>query len=434
MAKASSKPKRDRTPDADAPQDLFDAAYRRLCAAAERIDADGEVMAQLHYPAETLSVSLPLRRDDGRLEHLKAWRCRYSDALGPTKGGVRFHPQANLREVMTLAFWMTCKCAVVDIPFGGAKGAVCVDPHGLSATERERLARAYAKAFGRFLGARRDIAAPDMYTDARVMAWMADEHARCIGRPEPAFITGKPEALGGSAGRDGATGDGAFLVLQALRQRLGLEPDQTRVAVAGFGNAGQRIARRLHEAGYTIVALSDSGTALHHPDGLNPMEVAEVKRDKGSLSAWRRGGKGLSRLAPDELAGVDCDLLVPAATGGQIHRGNAGDVKARVILELANGPVLPEADAILRKQGVEVIPDILANAGGVVVSWFEWRQNLAGAHWPAERVRDELAAIMQAAARRVSDAALELDCDLREAAYVVALRRLSAALMGRALG
>lgn len=414
-------------------QDLFDGAYGRLCEAARRIDVDGEVLAHLHYPKETLAVTLPVRRDDGRLESFKAWRCRYNDALGPTKGGIRFHQGTSLREVMTLAFWMTCKCAVVDLPYGGAKGGVCVDPHSLSRTERERLSRAYALAFNHFLGARRDIAAPDMYTDARVMAWMADEHARCLGRPEPAFITGKPVAVGGSKGRDGATGMGAFIVLRELQQRLALQPEATRVAVAGFGNAGQRIARLLHEAGYTIVALSDSSATIHHPDGLNPAEVAEVKSSKGKLSAWRRGGSKLKRLDPDDLAGIDCELLVPAATGGQIHAGNARGIKARAILELANGPVLPEADGILRDKGVEVIPDILANAGGVVVSYFEWLQNLSGDYWDADTVQSRLETRMREAARKVSDAALEHDCDLRQGAYIVALRRLADAVMARAL-
>lgn len=413
--------------------DIFEGAYRRLCDAARRVEVDPEVLAHLHYPKETLSVSLPVRRDDGRLQSFKAWRCRYNDALGPTKGGIRFHPGTSLREVMTLAFWMTCKCALVDIPYGGAKGAVCVDAHELSRTELERLSRAYAQAFNGFLGARRDIAAPDMYTDARVMAWMADEHARCLGRPEPAFITGKPLAVGGSQGRDGATGMGAFIALGELRQRLGIEPEGTRVAVAGFGNAGQRIASLLHEAGYTIVALSDSRGAIHHPDGFNPGEVARVKREKGRLGAWRRGGRKLRRLESDELLQVDCDLLVPAATGGQIDAAVARRIKARAILELANGPVLPEADAVLRERGVEVIPDILANAGGVVVSYFEWLQNLSGDYWPAPKVQARLEEVIKRAARKVSNAALEHECDLREAAYVVALQRLAAAVMSRSL-
>lgn len=413
--------------------DLFTGAYGRLCRAAERLEVDPEVLAHLHYPKETLSASLPVRRDDGTLASFKAWRCRYNDALGPTKGGLRFHPASSLREVMTLALWMTCKCALVDIPFGGAKGAVCVDVHTLSRTELERVSRAYVQAFSGFLGPRRDIAAPDMYTDARVMAWMAEEHARCIGRPEPAFITGKPVAVGGSQGREGATGMGAFIALEALQQRVGLVPAETRVAVAGFGNAGQKIAGLLHEAGYTIVAVSDSSGTLHHPDGLNPFEVATVKKEKGRVGAWRRGGKKLQHLDADELVTVDCDLLVPAATGGQVHAGNARKLRARAILELANGPVLPEADAILRKRGVEVVPDILANAGGVVVSYFEWLQNLSSDYWPAERVQARLEEVMRTAARKVLDASLEHDCDLREAAYVVALQRLGDAVMARSL-
>ncbi|MGY6520023.1 MAG: Glu/Leu/Phe/Val family dehydrogenase [Lysobacteraceae bacterium] len=414
--------------------DLFDGAWARLCEAAGRIDLHPEVLAQLHYPKETLAVSLPVRMDDGRLRSFKAWRCRYNDALGPTKGGIRFSAGSSLREVMALSLWMTLKCALVDLPFGGGKGAVCVDTHELSTTELERLARAYVQGFNGFLGPRRDIAAPDMYTNARVMAWMADEHARGVGRPEPAFITGKPVALGGTRGREGATGMGAWLVLDALSRQLGLVPGETRVAVAGFGNAGQHIARLLHDNGFRIVALSDSGAMVHNDEGLNPHEVAEVKRDKGSLKAWRRGGRGLRRGDPDDLVGVDCELLVPAAGAGQIHAGNAGSVKAGCILELANGPVLSGAEAQLARRKVTVVPDILANAGGVVVSYFEWLQNLGHDYWPEEKVQQRLESVMRDAARRVSDTALELDCDLRQAAHVVALRRLSAAMLARGLG
>lgn len=408
--------------------DIFEAAFSRVQGAARRIGIHDEVLQSLHYPKETLAANLLLRHDDGSLSSHKAWRCRYNDALGPTKGGIRFHAGSNIREVMALALWMTCKCALVDIPFGGAKGAVCVDRKALSDTELQRLAHAYVQAFRGMLGPDRDIPAPDVNTDARVMAWMADEYGRCLGRPEPAVITGKPVAFGGSEGRAGATGMGGYLVLQALAQRLDLAPEDTRVAILGFGNAGGALADLLQNAGYRIVGLADAGGAVTAAKGLNVSAVREDKRKHGSVAGHTAKG-ARTHAKPETLVGCDCDLLVPAALEDQLHADNAGDVQARVVLELANGPTTPEADAILGKAGVQVVPDILANAGGVTVSYFEWLQNRSRDYWSAERVQSRLEEVMRSAARRVGDTALELDCSLREAAYAVALRRLEAAVV-----
>jgi glutamate dehydrogenase (NADP+) len=408
--------------------DIFEAAFSRVQGAARRIGIHDEVLQSLHYPKETLAANLLLRHDDGSLSSHKAWRCRYNDALGPTKGGIRFHEGSNMREVMALALWMTCKCALVDIPYGGAKGAVCVDRKALSDTELQRLAHAYVQAFRGMLGPDRDIPAPDVNTDARVMAWMADEYGRCLGRPEPAVITGKPVAFGGSEGRAGATGMGGYLVLQALAQRLDLAPEDTRVAILGFGNAGGALADLLQNAGYRIVGLADAGGAVTAAKGLNVSAVREDKRKHGSVTGHTAKG-ARTHAKPETLVGCDCDLLVPAALEDQLHADNAGDVQARVVLELANGPTTPEADAILGKAGVQVVPDILANAGGVTVSYFEWLQNRSRDYWSAERVQSRLEEVMRSAARRVGDTALELDCSLREAAYAVALRRLEAAVI-----
>lgn len=408
--------------------DIFDAAFLRVREAAERVGIHDEVLRVLHYPRETLSANVLLRHDNGELSSHKAWRCRYNDALGPTKGGIRFHPASCLREVMALSLWMTMKCAVVDIPFGGAKGAVCVDPKALSETELQRLTHAYVQAFRRMIGPERDIPAPDVNTDARVMAWMADEYARCQGHPTPAVVTGKPVGVGGSEGRAGATGMGAHLVLRELAQRLDLAPEKTRVAILGFGKAGGALADLLHNAGYRIVGLADSGGAITAKDGLSLAAVREAKENHGSVTGYDAKGVRKHKDA-NALVGCDCDLLVPAALQDQIHAGNAGDVKARVVLELANGPTTPDADALLAKAGVEVIPDILANAGGVTVSYFEWLQNRSGDRWTAAKVQSRLEEIMARAARRVADTALELDCGLREAAYAVALRRIEAAVL-----
>ncbi|WP_407353841.1 Glu/Leu/Phe/Val family dehydrogenase [Luteimonas sp. R10] len=412
----------------DAAPDLFDAAFSRVREAAERIGTHPEVLRTLHYPKETLAANLLLRRDDGRLASHKAWRCRYNDALGPTKGGIRFHPASNLREVMALALWMTCKCAVADLPYGGAKGAVCVDPHVLSDTELQRLAHAYVHAFARMIGPERDIPAPDVATDARTMAWMADEYARGLGRPEPSVITGKPAAYGGLVGRSGATGMGGFLVLRALARRLDLPRKDARVSIVGFGNAGGAIADLLHGDGWRIVGLGDSKGAVFASAGLEVGRVREAKRARGSVAD--HSGRGVRRLrSADALVGSDCDLLVLAALQDTVHAGNAGEVRARAILEIANGPVTPDADTHLARDGVEVVPDILANAGGVVVSYCEWLQNRSRDAWSPERVQARLEDTMRAAARRVDDTARELRSPLRQAAYAVALRRLEAAIL-----
>lgn len=412
-------------------QDLFEAAFSRVREAAGRIGTHPDVLTVLERPKETLAANLLLRRDDGSLASCPAWRCRYSDLLGPTKGGLRFHPQSNEREAVALALWMTFKCAVVDIPYGGAKGAVRVDARALSETELQRLSHAWVHAFASMIGPERDIPAPDVATNARTMAWMADEYARMVGRPEPAVITGKPLALGGIPGRDEATGRGGFIVLDALGQRLDLRPADTRVMVYGWGNVGSSMARFLEDAGYRIVGAGDSSGAVTSQKGLTVDELDNAKRAHGSVGALeRKGVRQLRSAAP--LIGGDCDLLVLAALQNEVHEGNAGKVSAKAIIELANGPITPEGDAILQRRGVHVVPDILANAGGVTVSYFEWLQNRERQAWTWQRVDETLNRIMRDAARRVGDTALELDVSLRQAAYVVALRRLEAAIMATA--
>ena len=305
--------------------------------------------------------------DDGSRKSFVAWRCRYDDTRGPTKGGIRFHPASTADEVETLAFWMTIKCAVMNLPYGGGKGAVQVDPRKLSKAELERISRAYMQAFARTVGPDRDIPAPDVYTNAMVMGWMADEYAQIVGQHEPAVITGKPIALGGSLGRSDATARGGYYLVRHLAKDLGL--NGLRIAVQGFGNAGQHIARLFAADGHKIVAVSDSQGAVRAEAGLDVDMLVEAK-DKGNSVASTAGQGGHEFLSADELVGVDCDLLVPAALENMIDENNAAAVKAKLVLELANGPVTSEADAILAKNGVVVLPDILANAGGVTVSYF----------------------------------------------------------------
>ncbi len=406
------------------------AIHERMVRAAEHTDVHPEVLERLRHPIETLSVTLPLRRDDGTLVHLKSWRCRYSDLLGPTKGGVRFHQDVESTEVEALAFWMTMKCALLDLPFGGAKGGVKVDSCALSEMERERLSRAWMAAFVHFVGPKRDIPAPDMYTDAMVMSWMADEYARSKNRHEPSVITGKPIALGGSHGRSTATGDGAWIVVKSLGDRLGLDGGSARVAIQGFGNAGQIFARNAARAGHRVVAVSDSRGGIYRADGLDVDGLIEHKSTGSPVNRFD-AQKDMRQLDNDELLAVDCDLLVPAALPNQITADNLGDIRATVIVELANGPVCPGADERLRARKIEIVPDILANAGGVTVSHMEWVQNRLGERWPAEAVRERLEARMEDAAKRVMTTADQKDLDLRTAAYVVALVRLCEAATAR---
>ncbi|WP_142850494.1 Glu/Leu/Phe/Val dehydrogenase [Telmatospirillum sp. J64-1] len=409
-------------------EDLLAGALSRLDEAAKHVDVDPEVLEKLKYPKETLSVRLMVRMDDGSRRSFPAWRCRYDDTRGPTKGGIRFHPASTMEEVATLAFWMTFKCAVVNLPYGGGKGAVMVDPHSLSKSELERLSRAYVHAFAGMIGPDRDIPAPDVYTNSMIMGWMADEYSSIVRQPSPAVITGKPLALGGSLGRDDATARGGFYLLKHLEQDLDLISSAKRVVVQGFGNAGYHIARLLHEEGYRIVGLSDSRGAIANPGGIDPYAVQAVKSEGGSVLDYASRTGQARVVGEDDLLALDCEVLVPAALEDQIHKDNAGGITARVILELANGPITPEADRILDAKGAIVLPDILANAGGVTVSYFEWVQNRQGYYWTLEEIHDRLKAIMEVEGRRVWDLRASKGISMRTAAYAHGLERLSAAI------
>ena len=404
---------------------MLDQALIRLDEAARHLDLDPDVLEKLKYPRETTKVRLMIRMDDGSRKSFMAWRCRYDDTRGPTKGGIRFHPDSTIEEVETLAFWMTFKCAVMNLPYGGGKGAVQVDPHTLSKAELERLSRAYVQAFSKIIGPDRDIPAPDVYTNSMVMGWMADEYASIVGEATPAVITGKPIALGGSLGRDDATARGGYYLVRRLARQLGLEPG-ARIAVQGFGNAGQHIARLLGSDGYKIVAVSDSKGAIYCSAGLDVGKLLAAK-GQGSITSLA-GSDGISALPADDLVAADCELLVPAALEDMIHEGNAASVKARVVLELANGPVTPEADEILAKKDVLVLPDILANAGGVTVSYFEWVQNRQGYYWPIEEVHERLKTMMEREGDAIWALAQDKGITLRSAAYVHALSRLASAI------
>lgn len=406
---------------------ILDRALTRLDEAARHLRVDGDVLERLKYPRETTKVRLMIRMDDGSRKSFLAWRCRYDDTRGPTKGGIRFHPDATAEEVETLAFWMTVKCAVMNLPYGGGKGAVQVDPRTLSKAELERLSRAYIQAFSRIIGPDRDIPAPDVYTNSMIMGWMADEYATIVGQSVPAVITGKPIALGGSLGRNDATARGGYYLVRHLARELGLPPDGMRVAVQGFGNAGQYIASLMRSDGHRIVAVSDSGGAVCRAGGLDVGALLEAKAAGRSVASLA-GENGVQALSPEDLVAAECDLLVPAALEDMIHERNADRIRAKVVLELANGPVTPEADTILDRKGVVVLPDILANAGGVTVSYFEWVQNRQGYYWSEQEVHERLRAIMEREGRAIWALSRERGISPRTAAYVHALSRLASAI------
>lgn len=404
---------------------ILQSALTRLDEAARHVQIDSDVLEKLKYPRETMKVRLLIRMDDGSRKSFLAWRCRYDDTRGPTKGGIRFHPESTVDEVETLAFWMTVKCAVTNLPYGGGKGAVQVDPKTLSKAELERLSRAYVQAFANIIGPDRDIPAPDVYTNAMIMGWMADEYATIKGEPHPGVITGKPIALGGSLGRDDATARGGFYLTRHLTERLGLPAEGLSVVVQGFGNAGQHAARLFRSVGAKIVGVSDSKGAVYAPGGLDIEALLATKKQGGSVLDAAHGGKAIS---PDELIALETDVLVPSAMEDMIHDGNAKQVKAKVVLELANGPITPAADTILAANGVIVLPDILANAGGVTVSYFEWVQNRQGYYWPIDEVHSRLKAIIEKEGDVVWKIAEEKNVTLRTAAYIHALNRLATAI------
>ncbi len=393
---------------------------------------DPEALERLKHPKLVVEVAIPVRMDDGSLRIFDGYRVRHDDTRGPGKGGIRFHPRVDVSEVKALALWMTCKCAVVGIPFGGAKGGVCVDPKTLSRLELERLSRGFIQQVAEFIGPDTDVPAPDVYTNEMVMGWMVDEYSKIRGQRLPAALTGKPVALGGSLGRDDATGRGAYYCIKQLQGRRGWDPDKVRVAVQGFGNAGQHVARLLHADGYRIVAVSDSGGGIYRPDGFDIPSLIHMKAESRRVMAVYCEGSVCQMIesksvSNEELLELDVDILIPAALENQITAANAARVQAPTIVEVANGPVSPAADEILTSRGITVVPDILANAGGVTVSYFEWAQNRTGLQWDLDEVHERLAKIMTRAFDEVLGAADEHQVDLRTAAYVVALRRIGAA-------
>jgi glutamate dehydrogenase (NAD(P)+) len=397
--------------------------------AAKHMECDPNLLEKLRHPERSLLVSVPVRMDDGSVRVFKGYRVQHSTIRGPAKGGVRYHPSVDLDEVTALAAWMTWKCAVMNIPFGGAKGGVECDPAELSLGELERMTRRYTAEIMSFIGPDRDIPAPDVNTNAQVMAWMMDTYSMQVGHAVPGVVTGKPIAIGGSEGRSEATGRGVvFMVIEAAK-RLRIRLDESTAVVQGFGNVGSSVARNLSREGVRIIAVSDRNGGWYCAAGINPFELQRHFTRLGTLE----GFPGCEPVTNEELLAIKCDILVPAAMENVIHRDNAGRVQARILAEGANGPVTPIGDEILKDNGVFILPDILANAGGVTVSYFEWVQDLQNYFWNEAEINNRLRQIMIASFKKVMAIAEEKRVDSRTAALMLGIGRVVEALQLRGL-
>jgi glutamate dehydrogenase (NAD(P)+) len=412
-----------------APINAWAVAQAQFDLAAERLNLDPAMRRVLREPRRELIVHFPVKMDDGSVNVYTGYRVQHNLGRGPAKGGIRYHQDVSLDEVKALAMWMTWKCAVVGIPYGGGKGGVIVDPKKLSIKELEALTRRFFTEIEVLIGPEKDIPAPDVNTNAQVMAWMMDTYSMHVGYTVPGVVTGKPISLGGSEGRNEATARGTvFCIIEAARH-LGIELPKATVAIQGFGNAGSIAAQLIHEEKATVVAVSDSTGGIHNPNGLDVHRVIAWKQEHGTV----QGFPGAKDISNEEILEVDCDILIPAALENQITERNAGNIKARLIAEAANGPTTPEADEILWKAKKFMIPDILCNAGGVTVSYFEWVQDLNRDHWSERVVNDKLREIMVKAFQETLAIARREQINMRTAAYMLAVKRVAEATQMRGL-
>ena len=408
----------------------FSVAQEQLNRVANVMDLDDDLREHLSMPRRELIVHFPVVMDDGSLRNFTGFRVHHNTALGPTKGGIRYHPDVTLDESRALAMWMTWKCALMNLPYGGAKGGVVVNPKELSERELQAMTRRYTSEISLFIGPEMDIPAPDLGTDAKVMAWIMDTYSMHRGYSVPAVTTGKPLAVGGSAGREYATGLGITYITRAmLRRRLGLDIEDATVAIQGFGNVGSWTARSMHERGAKIVAVSDVGGGVYDERGLDPRHLKHYAEETGTVVGYPRA----DTLTNEELLELKVDVLVPAALEGQITGENADKINARVIAEGANGPTTPEADRILEDKGVLIIPDILCNAGGVVVSYFEWVQDLQAFSWDESEIRHQMKRKLLDNLDEVLTITVQTDQDLRTAAYTIAIQRIVDAVKYRGI-
>ena len=393
----------------------------------EELGLSEGVYEYLKEPLRIMIANIPVALDDGSLKSFTGIRAQHNNVLGPFKGGIRFHPDVSVDEVKALSIWMTLKCAVVQVPYGGGKGGVICSPKDMSRDELERLSRGYIKAMLKIIGPEQDIPAPDVYTNPQIMAWMADEYSSSKGHNQFGIVTGKPLIIGGSLGRLEATSRGCYFVVEEACKRLGMSLQGLRVVIQGFGNAGSNAAKFFEDAGSKVIAVSDSRGGTYDKDGLNVEELIAYKVKEGTVNSYP-GGQAITN---EELLAADCDVLIPAALENQITAKNAGSIKAKIIAEAANGPTTAEADEILTEKGVLICPDILANAGGVVVSYFEWVQDLESFYWSEEQVDSRLKVKMTDAFSRVYEFAHEKKLPTRKAAYMLAVQRLGEAMLTR---
>jgi glutamate dehydrogenase/leucine dehydrogenase len=398
----------------------LESVLSTLKSASDIAGISSDAFALLSHPQREVHVTLPVKRDDGSLELLQGYRVQWNDARGPFKGGIRFHPNVDIDEVRALACAMAVKCAVVGIPLGGGKGGVVIDPKKYSAAELERVMRAYVRAIAPIVGPDTDVPAPDVNTNPALMDIFADEYAKIVGHSALGVVTGKSVGKGGSLGRGGATGTGVFMTFDALRSHVDIRPETGTIAIQGFGNAGQEIARQFYDHGYKIIAIADSKGAIRNDAGLDISALTAHKETTGSVKDF----PSASEISADDFFSIPCEVLVPSALENVITAANAGRIQAKLVLEAANGPTTPEADEILRQKGVIISPDVLTNAGGVSVSYFEWLQNKESASWSEEDVHARLAETMKKAADDVWNYAETRSITLRQAAYALAVERI----------
>ena len=408
--------------------DPFDIAIEQLNKAAEVMKLDKQALALLSSPVALLQVSIPVRMDNGETKVFKGFRVRYNNARGPAKGGIRFHPKETLSTVKALAAWMTWKTAITNLPLGGGKGGIICDPKTMSEGELERLSRGYIRAVADFIGPELDVPAPDVYTTPQIMAWMMDEYEKIARRSAPGVITGKPIENGGSLGRGDATARGGMYVLREAAKTINLDLSKATAAIQGFGNAGQFAHKLISELFNTkVVAVSDTKGAIYVESGIDFKKLLEHKKKHGSVANF----PGAKHITNAELLELPVDILVPAAIENQLRGDNAPRVKPKVILELANGPTTPEADVIFHKNKILLLPDFLANSGGVTVSYFEWVQNNEGYYWTEEEVHERLEKKMKEATKDVLEAAKKYNVDPRTAAYTVSVKRVADTMKNR---
>lgn len=394
--------------------------------ALAKLGYGGEMYELLKEPLRVLTVRIPVRMDDGTTKVFTGYRAQHNDAVGPTKGGIRFHPNVTEDEVKALAIWMSLKCGIAQLPYGGGKGGIICDPREMSFRELERLSRGYVRAISQLVGPTKDIPAPDVFTNSQIMAWMMDEYSRIREHDSPGFITGKPIVLGGSLGRDSATARGVTIAIQEAAKVKGIDLKDARVVVQGFGNAGGYLAKFMHDAGAKVVGISDAYGGLYDPEGLDIDYLLDRRDSFGTVTKLFK-----KTISNQELLELDCDILVPAAIENQITSKNAHQIKAKIVVEAANGPTTVEATKILTERGILLVPDVLGNAGGVIVSYFEWVQNNEGLYWSEEEVDRRLKEILVKSFHTVYETAKVRKIDMRLAAYMVGIRRMAEAVQLR---